>query len=39
MKKINTAAIAITGITAAIYAVATLAISPIAYGSVQFRIS
>ncbi len=39
MRKINTETIALTGVTAAVYMVATLAISPIAYGSVQFRIS
>lgn len=38
MRKINTETIALTGVTAAVYMVATLAISPIAYGSVQFRI-
>ena len=39
MRKINTETIALTGVTAAVYMVATLAISPIAYGSVQFRLS
>ncbi len=39
MKKINTETIALTGVTAAVYLVATLVISPIAYGSIQFRIS
>lgn len=39
MRKINTGFVALTGVTAAVYAVATLAISPIAFGAVQFRIS
>lgn len=39
MRKIKTETIALTGITAALYMAATLAVSPIAYGSVQFRIS
>ncbi len=39
MRKIKTKTIALTGITAALYMAATLAVSPIAYGSVQFRIS
>ncbi len=39
MRKINTATVAMTGVTAAVYMVATLAISPIAFGAVQFRIS
>lgn len=39
MRKIKTETIALTGITAAIYMAATLAVAPIAYGSLQFRIS
>lgn len=39
MRKINTETVALTGITAAVYMVATLAISPIAFGAVQFRLS
>ncbi len=39
MRKINTETIALTGVTAAVYMVATLAVSPIAFGAVQFRLS
>ena len=39
MRKTNTSTIAVIGITAAIYMVATLAFAPIAFGPVQFRIS
>lgn len=39
MRKIKTETIALTGITAAVYMAATLAVAPIAYGSLQFRIS
>ena len=39
MRKINTEIVALTGVTAAVYMVATLAISPIAFGAVQFRLS
>ena len=38
-KKVTTKNIAITGITAALYVVMTLAIAPLAYGAVQFRFS
>ena len=38
-KKINSRFIAYTGITAAVYAVATVMISPLSYGAVQFRFS
>ena len=39
MRKINTETVALTGVTAAVYMVATLAVSPIAFGAVQFRLS
>ena len=39
MRKLNTETVALTGVTAAVYMVATLAISPIAFGAVQFRLS
>ena len=39
MRKINTETIALTGVTAGVYMVATLAVSPIAFGAVQFRLS
>ena len=39
MKKNKTEMVAITGITAAVYMVLTLLISPFAFGSVQFRLS
>ena len=39
MMKIDSKHIAITGITAALYMVMTLAIAPLGYGAVQFRIS
>ena len=39
MRKINTETIALTGVTAAVYMVATLAVSPIAFGALQFRLS
>jgi len=39
MRKIKTETIALTGITAAVYMAATLAVAPVAYGSVQFRVS
>lgn len=38
-KKISTKMIAVTGITAALYMVATLAIAPLSYGALQFRFS
>ena len=37
--KLDSKKIAIIGIVAAIYAVATIAIAPIAYGPIQFRVS
>ncbi|MEJ8554546.1 QueT transporter family protein [Tepidibacter sp. Z1-5] len=37
--KLDSKKIAIIGIVAAIYAVATIAIAPISYGAIQFRIS
>ncbi|GFI62157.1 queuosine precursor transporter QueT [Clostridiales bacterium] len=39
MKKINTSFIALTGITAAVYMAATLAIAPMGFEAVQFRLS
>ena len=39
MRKNKTEMVAITGITAAVYMVLTLFISPFAFGAVQFRIS
>ena len=39
MRKLNTETVALTGVTAAVYMIATLAISPIAFGAVQFRLS
>lgn len=37
--RISTSMIAITGITAAVYMVATLAIAPLSYGAIQLRFS
>lgn len=39
MKKISTSTIVKTGMIAAIYAVVTMALAPISYGDIQFRIS
>ena len=39
MMNLNVKKLAIIGITAALYAVLTVAIAPIAYGPIQFRFS